>query len=434
MKKIIPVFLVFLLALLSAPSAQAGGFYIQEQSVKGQGAAFAGQGANPQDASTVFFNPAGMTRLKKPILTLNTAVIVPRADLSNRGSVARLDAAPPFAAFDGANAPNPYDAMAVPSFFAAVPVTDSVWAGLGVSSPFGLGNDYGQSWFGRYNSTKNNLRTIDVSPAIAWQADDRLSIGGGVNIQYAQAVLENALPAPGVFTPATDGFTRLAGSGLAFGFNGGLLYDFDEATRFGLHYRSGISNELDGDVVIAGLAGGLAAFNGTRAAKARLKLPDTGSLSVAHDIMPGITLLGSANWYGWSNFNEIRVRFDNGDPDDVATQSYKNTWALALGLEWRATDAFTLRSGAQYDQTPSVDAWRSARIPDSDRYWLSAGASWVLGEQLSMDLAATHIFMENAPIRLTDSFYAGAAASTVRTAASSQNQIDILSLQLNWSF
>lgn len=427
--------LLFLSSCLTfATQSHAAGFFIQEQSVKGQGAAFAGQAANPEDASTVFFNPAGMTRLKKPMLTAGAAIVMPQAKFSNRGSVAKLDAAPPFAAFSGAGAPDPYDGIAVPSFFAAMPVTGNVWAGLGVASPFGLGNDYGQAWFGRYNSTKNVLQTVDISPSLAWQVDDRLSIGGGLDIQHARAVLENALPAPGVFTPATDGFTRLSGSGLAFGFNAGMLYDFDDRTSFGLHYRSGISNELDGDVAVTGLAGPLAAFNGTRQAKARLKLPDVAALGISHDITPDVTLLGGVNWYGWSNFNEIRVRFDNGDPDDATTQNYKNTWGAALGLSWRASDALTLRTGFQYDQTPSVDAFRSTRIPDSTRYWLSAGGSWAWNDRLSLDFAATHIFMEDADIRLTDTFYAGGAASSVRTVANTQNQIDILSLQANWAF
>lgn len=429
----------FSLLLLSsclgfAAQGQAAGFFLQEQSIKGQGAAFAGQAANPQDASTVFFNPAGMMRLERPMLTAGAALVMPQAKFSNRGSVARLDAAPPFAGFAGAGAPDPYDGIAVPSLFAAAPVNDRLWIGLGMTSPFGLGNDYGRAWFGRYNATKNVLRTVDVSPVVAWEATEKLSIGGGLNIQYASAVLENALPAPGVFTPATDGFTRLAGSGMALGFNGGLLYDFDARTSLGLHYRSAVTNDLDGDVAITGLAGPLAAFNGTRQARAELKLPDIASLGVTHDLTPDMTLLGGVNWYGWSNFDEIRVRFDNADPDDVTPQEYEDSWGVAIGANWRTTDALTLRAGFQYDQTPSVDAHRSTRIPDSDRYWISAGASWAWNDRLSLDLAATHIFMDDADIRVTDTFYAGAAASTVRTAASSENQIDIISLQANWAF
>src|SRR5471030_1353890 len=71
-------FLALPLILLSAP-AQAAGFYLQEQSVSNQGLAYAGAGAHPEDASTIFYNPAGLTDLSGRQASANVSAITPQA-------------------------------------------------------------------------------------------------------------------------------------------------------------------------------------------------------------------------------------------------------------------------------------------------------------------------------------------------------------------
>src|SRR5579871_929412 len=73
-------------ATLTAGPAVAGGFYIQEQNAAGVGRAQAGDVAIADDPSTLYFNPAGMTELPGLQNAGGIALIIPSAQLTNRGS------------------------------------------------------------------------------------------------------------------------------------------------------------------------------------------------------------------------------------------------------------------------------------------------------------------------------------------------------------
>lgn len=441
MKKILGC--LSLVALTLPAAAQAAGFYLQEQSVRGQGAAFAGAVAHAKDASTIFFNPAGMTALDGAQAAGGVSIIMPRASFRDNGTTAGMTAgaqAGHASTYDGGN---PFEPEAVPAFYAAAPYADGAyWFGLGVSAPFGLANEYAEGWFGRYDSTKSELRVIDIAPVIATRVTDTLSIGGGINIQYADALLESALPCPNAgfgcgaaFDPASDGKSRLEGDGWDIGFNAGIRWEATPQTTLGAHYRSAVSNDIPGIATVAGLGGVLAANNGARAATAKLKLPDILGLGVAHKAREDLTLLASYNYFGWDNFDNIPVVFDNGDPASISPQAYRNSYSVALGAEWRQSETFTWRGGVQYDMTPTTDAERSTRTPDGDRYWLSAGMTYAVSEHLSIDAAATHIIVTDGDVDLTRRIYEGTAAdTTARVRGTSDNKLNILSLQAVWKF
>lgn len=422
----------------------AAGFYIQEQSVSGQGAAFAGAAADPRDASILFYNPAGMTELSGASASVETSLIMPRADFSNNGSTAGLSGGLQ-GAYAGSDGGNPFGLDAVPAIYAVTPVDKEkhYWVGLSVTSPFGLSDKYESDWFGRYDSTSTSLQDIDISPVIAAKLSPELSAGGGVDIQHVDATLESALPCPSVafacgaaFSPASDGMSSLKGSSWAAGFNAGVLWQPQQTTNIGAYYRSAVTQDIKGNATITGLSGpALGPENGVQAASTSLNLPNIAGLSVAQDVGDRLKLLGSYNWFGWSKFKEIDVRFDDGAPDNVTPEDFKNSYSLALGAEWKQTDDLTLRTGVQFDQTPTTDAERNARIPDSNRYLLSLGATYALNKNFAIDAAATHIFMNNANVNLTDTIYGGTAAATTNLLqGSSENMINIVSLQANVKF
>ncbi len=219
--KILP--LLACAALLSPVAAQAGGFYIQEQSARGQGLAYAGSAADAADASVLFYNPAGITQLDETTATFGLGMVAPSASFKNTGSTAGLNAGAQ-AAYTGNTGGEPFTAGFVPSFYASMPVKDNIWIGLGVSAPFGLANKYDVGWFGRYDSIKSVLTTNDISPVIAYKVNDHVSIAGGPDFQYATADLQSALPCPtagagcgAAFSPTSDGLLRADGQQLEHG-------------------------------------------------------------------------------------------------------------------------------------------------------------------------------------------------------------------------
>lgn len=431
----------------SPKNAYAAGFYIQEQSVSGLGRSFAGSAAHPTDSSTIYYNPAGMTKLDRAQGQIGIHLLSPQTDFANEGSVSATTAT------GGANVStnntgdggNPFNTIEpVPNLFVSQPIANTdVWIGFGLSAPFGLANEYDDGWFGRYDSTESTLEVIDFAPTIAFEGSNKFSFGFGVNFQHVDVDLRRAIPDPlnaGGPTPATDGELILEGDSLAAGFNAGILYEPWSHTRIGLHYRSEVNHEIEGNLkgtTPAGV-GGFAPF--FVKGNADLDLPAIATFAAAHDIQDDLTILGHVIWFGWESFNQIHLRLANG-ANLIDPQDYENSFAFAIGAEYEFDDAWTFRAGIQYDETPTTGQSRTTRTPDGNRTWLSGGATYNVNDKISLDLAATYIFIDDGHIDRTADFGAlyglfGApgAAATTRTLGTTESSVGILGLALNYRF
>lgn len=432
----------FAFLTLAANPAAAASFYIQEQSVSAMGTAFAGAVADTPDASTVFYNPAGMTDLDAAQAVIGGNLILPRAKFKNTGSsvsstVGTAAATVPMA---GGNGGNPFKPAGVPQAYFAFPLNteSNWWGGLGVSVPFGLSNQYDRDFVGRYDSTENFLQVIDVSPSLAYAPAKWISLGVGFNVQHAEATLKSALPSSitaGGPVPGTDGSTDLSGDDISTGFNAGIIVKPREGTRIGAHYRQGVSHTLKGRLItqvpldVPGIGGTISNVQGS----AELDLPSMASFAVSQAITENLTLLASINWYKWSNFNDIPVQLANGSGSQ-AFQNYKNTWGFALGARYKLNDAWTLKAGVQYDQTPTVDNFRSTRIPDGDRAWIAGGASYEINDRLVLDMAAIYVDVAEENINLTDTVPIGASSTTYNISGQTEGDVGIVSAALRYKF
>ncbi|MGO1080387.1 OmpP1/FadL family transporter [Inquilinus sp. CA228] len=436
---------------LGAGAANAAGFFIQEQSVTGLGRAFAGGAAAADDASTIFFNPAGMTFLKSGEVQSGGSLLIPDSELKDDGSTidypgiaaAGVPNRPPGPISGHSKSNNPYDPTLVPHGYVALPVpnTDNrLWVGVGLGAPFGLESEYNSNWFGRYDATKTQLLVYNFSPTVAYRVNDWLSIGGGIDISYAWAKLEGAVPSPlgGLPTPfGGDGDLTIKGESWAVGYNIGAIVQPVEGTRIGVHFRSGVDHMLDGSAKLDGLTfpPGFPSANFATDGRAKLNLPPMLSFGIRQEVTPQIALLAGATWYGWSSFQEIRVTRADGGDDLVNAQRYQDTLGVSIGGEYYWNDDLTLRAGFQYDPTPTKTGFRSSRTPDGDRYWLSAGLSYDFMENMSVDFAYTHIFIDGRNMDAQRDFYEGTPIETqVSYNAGNSSGVDILALGLRYRF
>ncbi len=424
--------LVAIMTTFSAAPAQSAAFYIQEQSVSGLGSAFAGSAALAEDASTIFYNPAGMTELKGPQVQLGVHMLKPSADMTDLGStVTNGNGTVSTGTDDGGD---PFDYEAIPNFYAAYPVSEDnrVWLGFGVSAPFGLANDYGEDWIGRYDSVSTELKTIDFSPNIAWKAYDWLSIGGGLNIQYADAELVSAIPSPitaGGPDVSTDGSSNLSGDDTTIGFNFGALFKPQDGTKIGVHYRSGISHDLDGRLVVTNpvdAGGAVSVIPG----EAGLDLPDVATISVAQNINEKLQILGSVSRIGWDNFNSIPVELSTGTLSRTELE-YDDTYSFAVGMRYQLDPQWVLRAGYQFDETPTNDEHRTTSIPDGDRQWFALGAGYKINDKWGLDLAAVYVDVEEETIDLSEAI---STTTSARTYAKTEGDVGIVSLALKYKF
>ncbi|MCG5524969.1 outer membrane protein transport protein [Ectothiorhodospira haloalkaliphila] len=420
---------------------KAAGFYIQEQSVSGLGRAFAGEAAVARDSSTIFFNPAGMVFLPGTEVQAAVHLLVPKASVSDKGSTASSELNPLVydgVEFMGGSGGNPYDPTPVPNFFISHQHDDRTWFGFGLTAPFGLANHYDDDFFARYDSTETDLKVLNLQPSMAYRLTDRLAIGGGIDIQYADATLKNAIPDPlnpGGPTLETDGEQRLDADSWDYGFNLGLMWQATDTTRVGLHYRQGIKHTLDGKARVRNPQGLVPQIGEgfEEDGSADLHLPDMVALGLRQELNDRWTLMAQYKWFKWSNFDEIRVRFDpdSGLGDNSVEQNYKDSWALSVGAEYQLDDRWTLRGGLQYDRTPTQDGYRTTRTPDGDRTWYSFGASYEQGPNWGFDVAYTYIDISRESLELTRGQDVGAAINLTGT---TEGHVHILAAAVRYRF
>jgi len=356
-------------------TASAAGFALIEQNASGLGNAYAGQAASAQDASTIFFNPAGMTLLPGRQVVGAINIIVPKAEFNNVGSTLA-----PLQTRLGSNGGNAGDLAFVPNAYLSWQLTPSVFVGVGINAPFGLKTEYSPEWMGRFHGITSDLKTININPSIAFKVNDVVSLGIGVNYQRISATLSNAVnysaaafsaggaPLLGAIGGAgVEGIAKVEGDDNSWGYNAGAMFTLSPATRIGLAYRSAISHKLTGTAVFSGRPAALAAGIPDGAVTADIKLPDTASVSLFHKVNPRWDVLADVSWTGWSTVQSLNIVRATGVTLASTPLSYKDSWRVSLGANYHVNDQWTFRGGIAHDQTPVPDFDRTVRIPDDSR-------------------------------------------------------------------
>jgi len=380
--------------------AHAAGFALIEQNASGLGNAYAGQAAAATDASTIFFNPAGMTYLPDRQVVVAGHLIRPQAEFIGTSPLS------------GGNGGDAGGLAVVPNAYFAFRLTPDVHLGVGLNAPFGLKTEYDSAWKGRTQAVKSEVKTVNVNPSIAWKAGESLSLGAGVSIQYAEATLTNSANGAGLAT--------VEGHDYGWGYNLGALWQVSEATRIGLAYRSEVEQTLGGDVGFSVAA----MLNGP--VNADVTLPDSASLSLFHQLSPKWDLLADVTWTGWSDFKELRIVRNGGAVLALTPENWDDSYRYSMGANYHLSDTLTLRGGVAFDETPVSDAFRTARIPDEDRTWIAFGAQYRPSRHSAIDVGYAHLFIRDAAIDKTE--------SGVRLSGSYETSVDILSAQLTLDF
>ncbi len=418
--------------LLGSPAAFAGGMALTMQNGAHLGNAFSGA-ASAEDASTVYYNPAGLTFLEHGEVIAAASYVMLDARFTNDGSTtAGLLPTP------GSNGGDAGVDKLIPVAYMAYPISPTLTLGAGISAPFGLATNYAPDWAGRYQALKSELVTMNASLALGWRVTPRLSLGLGIDHQSADAELSNAIDlgliayGAGIagFAPgSSDAVARIRGDDTTTGFNVGALVEITDGTRLGVHYRSRMEHALRGRVRFTDVAAPFAPVFSDQAVRAPLTLPEIFSLSVAHHLTPQLAIYADWSFWRWSRFRQLAIGFENpATPDVTQVHNWDDASILSVGARWQRGDRLTLRAGLAYNETPVPDAeHRTARIPDSDRIWTCIGAGWQFNAELHGEIGYAHLFMDDARITSND----GAGHLLVGRYKSSAN---IVSAQLNWSY
>lgn len=370
--------------------ALANGLAVNEQSASSMGTAFAGRSSSALDASTIYGNPAGMSKLNGTQVVGGFAFVKPNTDISDvetsLSGTSRGDIAP--------------NAL-VPFGFISTQLNDQWHFGLGVYVPFAVISDNEKSFQGRNHGLYSKVQVMTIQPTLSYKINDRVAIGFGPTINKIDGKLTSQLNTGTLYPGVTeDTKVNVKGDDIGYGYNLGVLVDVTDDTRVGLTYHSKVEFNLEGRTKFqtnAATLAGLAAYGVPGAqvdAEVSITMPESVDASVTHHFNERWTGYAGATWTRWSRLESIVVENAGASgrfAKSTEEMGWHDTMAYAAGVAYQLNPAVVLRAGLALDQSPTSNTHRNVRIPVGDRTIFSLGAGWQVNEQLNLDVAYAYI-------------------------------------------
>ncbi|AMP89547.2 TPA: outer membrane beta-barrel protein [Legionella pneumophila] len=457
------------LGVLATGALHAGGFSLYTEGAGYTTGNFAaGVAAEAADASTGWYNPAGLVLIRDQQAVFAGVGVFPTAKLSGVSTYSTINPrpAPSFVYSEVFNNINGAEDAFVPSFHYALPLGENATFGLSVVSPFGLATDWGPDSPVRYQATFTELITTNISPEIGGRLTEHVALGAGLDLQYARVKYNRVLGAPNIFNAldlnpmSADSLTYNKGHSFGVGFHVGVLGMFnDNHTRLGVNYQSEMRHEFygysrltgplasPGNILVPFLFPAPGVFQSDDLFSNAIDLPDVVTISAYHDVNDKFALLGSLVYTAWSSYKTVQLT--NVAAPRIATppapgaggvsqvkaisispQNYTDTLRVAIGANYHVNDKLMLRVGGGYDPTPTNDIDRDVRLPDTDRWALSAGAHYQATNNIGVDIGYTHLFTSSDPvINRTDAFTATTSYNVTATGTAGANLVGV---QATW--
>ncbi|MEQ1974931.1 long-chain fatty acid transporter FadL [Xenorhabdus sp. SGI240] len=416
--------LAMAVAILSS-NAGAAGFQLNEYSSSGLGRAFSGAGAVADNASVGSRNPAAMTLFDRPSFSGGLVYVNPDVDITGKSPVTR----------QSTNAKNIAPHAWIPNLHFIAPINDQWYIGASATSNFGLSTNFSNNYSAGPIGGKTSLKTVNFNLSGAYKFNNQFSFGLGVNAIYADAeivrhmgevgpaltgMIHKINPKSKASIPSTTEGARLEGKDWGYGWNAGLLYQFDENNRYSLTYRSKVkvkfkkgdySNELPN--IPANPALGFPGINGlggnTIKGTLDLNLPDMWEFSGYNRVAPQWAIHYSFLYTGWSEFKELRGKNkDSGNTLFHKHEGFRDAYRISLGTTYYYDDNWTFRTGIAFDESPVPAKNRSISIPDQDRFWFSLGTTYAFNKDASVDVGVS--YMRGKKVHVSEKLQEGAPA------------------------
>lgn len=399
--------------ILAASAANAAGFHLREQSPAAQGNAFAGATAGAENASYAYFNVAGLTRQKGTQINMGGTYIAPEASASNIEARGHWG--------ETGDIQNIVHSAVAPNGTVSYQLNDDVTLGVALNIPFGMITKHNPRWAGAAHGDTSRVTAVTTTPMVAWKATDKLSLGAGLPIQYVRARLTSRTP---VLALGTEMGVAVRGDTVDVGYQLGALYEFTDATRVGVAYRSEINHKIKGKVEAT-----LPDPNYNQDIFARLDLPAMLSTGIYHDINDKWAVMAEYQRVFWSSFDTL---------DIVGNSFYSRTYEnwedsdfFSVGASYQIDDQWKARFGLAYDQGAVKLDSRTPRIPDSDRIWYSVGLNYQYNDNLSFDMAFTYIDAKKAVVDTAATQNTGRYPDVY---AEYSNSVKMWGLSMNYKF
>lgn len=423
---------------LAASNSYAGGFSLYgEGNGKNAGDFAAGAASEAEDASTLYYNPAGLVHIKGRQLVLGTTIVNASSKLGNNATLTQVTANFVPGTTVSLSGLDTNKTGIVPAFFYSKNISDKLTLALGVIAPFGLATEWSETSNARYSATLSNLEIINVSPGFGAKITDNLSFGAAFDIQYAKVDFNSyaSVAAGGAFVFPTISTNH--GDSIGFGGHLGFLYQVNKNTRLGLNYQSPVGHKFTGKSTFNGPLASNPVGTPTTVISNSLfsdpvSMPGQITFSGTHILNSAFTFTSTVAYVQWNVFKEIVLNnvasISNTRVNAAIPENFKNTWRLAAGAKYKVSDKVKLRAGVGFDQTPTNNVDRNLRLPDSDRVAVAIGGHYQATKTVGLDIGWTHLFLKNTAINNT----AAVGANTTTVVAGVKARADLLGAQLTW--
>lgn len=436
--------------LLAAGGANAAAFQLAEVSTSGLGRAYAGEAAIADNAAVIATNPALMTVFKRAQFSTGGVYINSKVDM--RGDVATDIKLLTNQGQKGSASKNDVVPEAfIPNLYFVAPVNDKLALGAGMNVNFGLKSEYGRDYAAGLFGGETKLSTINLNFSGAYRVTQGLSVGLGLNAVHAKAKLDRTA---GILKKTIDEVNNKNSSVLmtqpqlktahdyfktsksivqlqdksawGFGWNAGLMYQFNENNRMGLAYHSAVDINFTDYT-----ASSLKADKVGEESSLTLRLPDYVEFSGLHQVTNRFAIHYSYKYTHWSHLNKLYARYNDGKVAFDKELQYSNSSRVAFGGTYDIDDKLTLRAGVAYDQAASRH-YRSASIPDTDRTWYSLGATYSFTPNFSVDFG--YAYLKGKKIHFKEEEKAVEGQLTTTANYTSKAHANLYGLNLNYSF
>lgn len=402
------------LSVLFACNSLAAGFQVAEHSASGLGRAFSGEGAVADNASVLARNPAAMTLFDTAQFSGAVSIVDPEVNVydvdNNEHS---KDVAP---------------LQVVPAAYYISPIDDK-WAwGIGMFTTYGVATDYPDDISVGDMAGDTSLLSVNINPNVAYRINEQFSVGGGINLVYAHAELTrhkgSLAPLFGPGSKKSDNLIGMEGDTFAWGWNIGALYELNENNRFGFGYRSKVDLDFD-DGEFSSYDSGIA--NAAKVdGRLQISLPSIIELSAFHQLNEAWAIHYGWQQTDWSTFKELKATSKDcaGGVCLFKPEKYEDNNRYSFGGTYTLNNQWTLRAGIAYDEQAGE---ATLSIPDSDRFWYSAGVTYAMTENLTFDAGFAFIKSKSGSFTETD-------AADQEITFDSEGTAYISSVQINYTF
>jgi long-chain fatty acid transport protein len=413
---IIVVLLTLGLAWGHTPALGAGFALLQQgTAAMAQGNAFV---AEADDASAIFYNPAGLNQLPRP--QFYQALILNHPDREFEGG--------------GQSSETNHRLYRNMSVYFAAPLNSRIALGIGFFSPFGLGTAWPPTWAGRYLTTFSSMHTYCLNPVISVKPLENLSLAAGFDWLYSKVTLKRKFQiAAGRQT--FDGETSLTGDGSGVGYNLGLLYQPLTWLKLGVSYRSAITVTHGGQLNFTVPVG--VAPNRT-SGSADLTFPPSVTMGISCSYFKPLTLEFDTTWTGWSTYDELKVDLkapvpvNQGSSQTLVTpKNWHDAWAFRFGANYEVKEGMKIRAGYIYDLTPVPGSTFDPQVPDANRHIFTVGGDLKI-KRFTLGIAYNYILSEARTKANAISFNGVPLSPALQ--ANGRYTSDSHSLGLSWSF